>query len=70
MGGRFNLVYGHKIMFYIHFGCESIPHHSCDARDGPLTPCCAGPQDFEEVRHYRSRSALTPPPRDPKGGRV
>ena len=32
-----------------------------------LFPCCVGHRDFkEEVRHYRSRSALTPPPWDPK----
>ena len=67
--GRFNLVCGH--MFYIHVGSESVPHHRCGARDGPLTPCRAGPRDFEEkVRHYSFRSALTPPPRNLKDGKI
>ena len=44
--------------------------HSCGAREGPLTPYCTGPRDFkEEVRHYCSFSALTPP-RNPKGDKM
>ena len=57
-------------MFYIYVGSENIPHHRCGAREGPLTPCRAGPRDFEEVRHYHSRSALTPPLRNPKSGKM
>ena len=57
-------------MFYVHIGSEIIPHHHCGAHEGSLTPCFTDPQDFEEVRHYRSRNALTPPPRDPKGSKV
>ena len=45
--------------------------HPSWPREGPLTPRCAGHLIFEEeVRPYRSRSALTPLARDLKGGKL
>ena len=53
-------------MFNIHVGCENVSHHRFGTHDDPLTPCCAGIQDFE-VRHYRSLRVVILPPRNPKG---
>ena len=52
----------------IHHRGESVPQCCCGAREGALAPHSAGPRDFQEevIGHYRSRSALRPPPWDPK----
>ena len=58
MGGNLHLLSGHVPPF--HCSCEDIPQYRCGTREGSLFACCTGYRDFkEEIRHYRSHSALT-----------